>query len=340
MFLWKNEVHVPCRLQNNCLKTHADDPFVELDMLFQGAKTLVVAGSPRAWLSFSDGATAEHMVPFLSSFLMPIRQLDWQLRTWLIPTLKSRWLGVSDEPFNTRIVLTFVFPHFGQFSGWWVRYKLFENTPMRILVLWLGPAGLYNFSINFSSEPTNGLVAQRGCGVSTCTHQMNVVSMMVSFWGWKWGQNQPMIWLGFLSSTRANDSQVVKNSSKVGLGDVDLMKCMFGGSVEIWDRARWCNWELSENHEMERTIKNLLRCFIQYSSKLRSQLMEASREHLAIMSWSFLQMWGPPPQHLRSATFDFSTDDWHLLSLHGGWANERHINTRRHAPAAKPASGT
>ena len=47
-------------------------------------------------------------------------------------------------------------------------------------MLWLGPAGLYNFSINFSSEPTNGLVAQRGCGVSTCTHQMNVVSMMVS----------------------------------------------------------------------------------------------------------------------------------------------------------------
>ena len=64
------------------LKTHAHDPFVELDMLFQGAKTLVVAGSPRAWLSLSDGATAEHMpqiltlVPFLSSFLMPIRQLD------------------------------------------------------------------------------------------------------------------------------------------------------------------------------------------------------------------------------------------------------------------------
>ena len=46
--------------KNNCLKTHADDPFVELDMLFQGAKTLVVAGSPRAWLSLSDGATAEH----------------------------------------------------------------------------------------------------------------------------------------------------------------------------------------------------------------------------------------------------------------------------------------
>ncbi len=45
----------------------------------------------------------------------------------------------------------------------------------------------------------------------------------------------------FLSSTRANDSQVVKNSSKVGLGDVDLMKCMSGGSVEIRDRARWCD---------------------------------------------------------------------------------------------------
>eukprot|EP00438_Fugacium_kawagutii_P022606 Skav212144 [mRNA] locus=scaffold1323:307741:315407:- [translate_table: standard] len=54
----------------------------------------------------------------------------------------------------------------------------------------------------------------------------------------------------------SQNQSVVKNSSKVGLGDVDLMKCM-------------------------------------------------------------------------SATFDFSTDDWHLLSLHGGWANERHINTRR-----------
>ena len=45
----------------------------------------------------------------------------------------------------------------------------------------------------------------------------------------------------FLSSTRANDSQVVKNSSKVGLGDVDLMKCMSVGSVEVRDRARWCD---------------------------------------------------------------------------------------------------
>ena len=40
--------------KGNCLKTHADDPFVESDMLYQGAKTLVVAGSPRAWLSLSE----------------------------------------------------------------------------------------------------------------------------------------------------------------------------------------------------------------------------------------------------------------------------------------------
>jgi alpha-galactosidase len=30
-----------------------------------------------------------------------------------------------------------------------------------------------------------------------------------------------------------------------------------------------------------------------------------------------------------SATFDFLTDDWHLVSLHGGWANERQITVRR-----------
>lgn len=28
-----------------------------------------------------------------------------------------------------------------------------------------------------------------------------------------------------------NTAKVVKNSSKVGLGDVDLMKCMYGSSV-------------------------------------------------------------------------------------------------------------
>eukprot|EP00435_Cladocopium_sp_Y103_P075665 s153_g62.t1 len=65
-----------------------------------------------------------------------------------------------------------------------------------------------------------------------------------------------LIYTIFPSISAVSRRMVVKNSSKVGLGDVDLMKCM-------------------------------------------------------------------------SATFDFSTDDWHLLSLHGGWANERHINTRR-----------
>jgi len=30
-----------------------------------------------------------------------------------------------------------------------------------------------------------------------------------------------------------------------------------------------------------------------------------------------------------SATFDFLTDDWHMLSLHGGWACERQIHVRR-----------
>jgi len=65
-----------------------------------------------------------------------------------------------------------------------------------------------------------------------------------------------LVYTIFPSISAVSRRMVVKNSSKVGLGDVDLMKCM-------------------------------------------------------------------------SATFDFSTDDWHLLSLHGGWANERHINTRR-----------
>eukprot|EP00913_Durusdinium_trenchii_P000801 g748.t1 len=65
-----------------------------------------------------------------------------------------------------------------------------------------------------------------------------------------------LVYTVFPSISAVSRRMVVKNSSKVGLGGVDLMKCM-------------------------------------------------------------------------SATFDFSTDDWHLLSLHGGWANERHINTRR-----------
>mmetsp|Transcript_42907 Transcript_42907/g.100732 ORF Transcript_42907/g.100732 Transcript_42907/m.100732 type:complete len:1037 (+) Transcript_42907:180-3290(+) len=30
-----------------------------------------------------------------------------------------------------------------------------------------------------------------------------------------------------------------------------------------------------------------------------------------------------------SGTFDFLTDDWHLVSLHGGWASERQITTRK-----------
>ena len=125
-----------------------------------------------------------------------------------------------------------------------------------------------------------------------------------------------------------NTAQVVKNSSKVGLGDVDLMKCMYGSSVTASlvqvphekgsvDFMRGTAFQVSILERLETvSLRYLLDKKSPWDSIHGCAWFVPSSIHAGL---------------LRSATFDFSTDDWHMLSLHGGWANERHINTRRPA---------